>query len=248
MIVDGFLDWAERRDGHPAKVYSQPNSGEGVACHSIEGYLPNHSVPWRFLSDDRVPGQPGRFTDTAAASVMFIGYTDGHLVQMYPVTASTWTSGGFDGNTRFWAIEMEGTAGTPLTKEQEDTFIRLVTEWEAYTGHHAMPGINILQHKDIARQYGYAATACASDRYSNAWTRIIAGERYDSMTPEEKAKLDAVYAALTGGVDSVIEDWNKNGNSLLLGYALEQGKLADHLSGHSAGGSLKGTTFTGVIQ
>ena len=81
------------------------------------------------------------------------------------------------------------------------------------------------------------------------WVPFLAAlNEEDEMTPEERAKLDAVYKALTGGIDSVIEDWNKNGNSLLLGYALEQGKLSDHLSGHDSGVSLKGTTFTGVIQ
>jgi len=98
-------------------------------------------------------------------------------------------------------------------------------------------------------------TAPAVHQYTS--TLYVCGRNRDAnylleeepMTPEEKAKLDAVYAALTGGVDSVITDWNKNGNSLLLGYALEQGKLADHLTSHPGGTqSLKGTTFTGVIQ
>ena len=38
------------------------------------------------------------------------------------------------------------------------------------------------------------------------------------MTPDERAKLDAVYAALTGGVPGVIEAWNENGNSVLVAY------------------------------
>lgn len=57
----------------------------------------------------------------------------------------------------------------------------------------------------------------------------------EPMTPEERAKLDAVYAALSGGVANVIEDWNANGNSLLLGYAAEQQKLAEHIANHAAG-------------
>lgn len=252
MITDGWLTWAERRDGHPEKVYSQPNAGIGIACHSIVGNLPGHSVPWRFMADDREPGQPGMFTPQVAASVMFILYRDGHLIQMYPVTASTWTSGSSGANTNYWAIEAEGgfdPTTEPLTAAAEDTFVRLVTEWEAYSGRRAEPGVNILQHKDLARIYGSASTACASDRYSNAWARIAAGERYgESMTPEERAKLDAVYAALTGGIDSVIQEWNANGNSLLTGYTLEQGKLADHLSGHPNGAQVApGTKFTAEV-
>lgn len=191
MIVDGFIDWARRIDGHPLKVYSQPNAGLGIACHSIVGDLPNHSIPSRFLSDDRNPD--GSFTASAAASVMFILYRDGHLIQMYPVTASTWTSGGFEGNTRYWAIEAEGGGypnyGEDLTKAAQDTFVRLVTEWEAHSGLTALPNLNILQHRQIAARYGYAATACASGRYDTAWSRIAAGERYGDMTPAETQAL-----------------------------------------------------------
>ena len=250
VIVNGWLDWAERRDGHPAKVYSQPNSGRGIACHSIVGDLPGHSVPWRFMADDRVPGQPDMFTPQVAASVMFILYKDGHLIQMYPVTASTWTSGSAAANTNYWAIEAEGgynPTTEPLTRAAEDTFIRHVTEWEAHTGQTAVPGANILQHKNLAQMYHSDPTACASDRYLNAWARIDAGERYggDDMTPEDKAKLDAVWQALTGGIPSVIDEWNANRNSLLTGYALEQGKLADHLSGHPNGAQVApGTKLT----
>jgi hypothetical protein len=38
------------------------------------------------------------------------------------------------------------------------------------------------------------------------------------LSAEDKAKLDAVYAALTGGVPGVIEAWNQNGNSVLVAY------------------------------
>lgn len=269
VIIDGWLDWAERRAGHPQKVYSQANAGLGIACHSIVGNLPNHSIPARFLSDERMPGNPSQFAPMAQASVMFILYRDGHLIQMYPVTASTWTSGGYEGNTRYWAVEAEGgfdPVTEPLTREAEDTFIRLATEWEAHSGLRAAPGVNILEHRDIARMFGYDATACASGRYSNAWARIAAGERYgdNQMTVEERELLLAVAAALTGQRDATamlqaLAAWNANGNSLLDGYAGEQVKLgetaaqiSEHIANHQAGlykaTSLKGTTFTGVIQ
>lgn len=60
-------------------------------------------------------------------------------------------------------------------------------------------------------------------------------QKEDEMTAEERAKLDAVYAALSGGLPNVIEDWNKNGNSLLLGFANEQGRLSDHIATHGGG-------------
>lgn len=177
ITTTGYIDWAMRLPSHPAKVYSAPNTGEWITIHSIVGDLGAGRVPARFLSDERVPGQPDRFTDTAAASVMFILYTDGTLGQCYPITASTWTSGGREANTRSWAVEAEG--GGPsntrekLTRAAEDTFIRLVREWEAWSGKTAVPGIHIRQHKDVAKEFGYAATACASDRYSNAEARLL---------------------------------------------------------------------------
>lgn len=210
MIVDGWVEWAERKDGPANKQYPESNSGLGIACHSVVGMLPNHSIPGRF------------FDPNDSASTMFILYEDGHLVQMYSVLSSTWTSGSKAANVRYWAVEAEGGIapdyGEKLTPEASETFIRLVTEWEAYTGNVAHPGVNILQHKDLVRLYGGGQTACASDRYSDVWSRIAAGERYDDMTPEDRAKLDAVYAALTGGVPGVIEAWNANGNSVIVAY------------------------------
>lgn len=199
--ADGFLDWALRLPAHPAKVYSQPNSGKGIACHSIVADLPGYAVPARFLSDERTPNDPSRFTDAAAASVMFILYKDGTLGQAYPVTASTWTSGGPEGNCNFWAIEAEGglypNYGEQLTPEAEATFVRLVTEWENHTGLKAEPNVNILQHRQIAAKYGYDATACASGRYDTAWARISAGERYGDETITQE-QFDEMFQASMG--------------------------------------------------
>ena len=189
MIVNGFLDWATRINGVPDKIYSEPNRGIGIACHSVVGRESEFQdgVPNRFLSTEKTAD--GRYTASAAASCMFVLRESGELIQMYPVTASTWTSGGREGNTSFWAIEAEGglfpNYGEQLTLKAQKTFIRLVTEWEAYTGLSAKPGVNILQHSQIAQKYGYAPTACASGRYAEVWERIAGGERYDDMTPAE---------------------------------------------------------------
>lgn len=193
MIVGGWLDWTVRIDGIADKVYTEPNRGLGIACHSVVGMESEGAdgVPDRFLATNR--GADGRYTDYAAASCMFVLRRNGTLIQMYPISASTWTSGGREGNTRFWAIEAEGGRypdyGEKLTPVAEAAFIRLVTEWEAHTGIRAAPGANILQHKDIATAYGYAATACASDRYSAVWARIAAGERYGEMNDTDRARL-----------------------------------------------------------
>ena len=46
-------------------------------------------------------------------------------------------------------------------------------------------------------------------------------------------RVDAIIAALGG--QAQIDDWNVNGNSLLIGYGLEQVKLAKHLANHPGG-------------
>ena len=227
MIVDGWLHWATRIDGVPVKVYSQPNAGIGIACHSVVGRETEFQdgIPNRFLSTEgAINPATGRFefSAAAAASCMFVLRESGELIQMHPVTASTWTSGGYEGNTRYWAVEAEGglypNYGEQLTDAAAESFIRLVTEFENHTGIPGVPNGNILQHRQIAAMYDYAPTACASGRYDTAWARVESGERYDSMTPEERAKLDAVYLALTGGVPGVITKWNEQGNSVLVAY------------------------------
>lgn len=166
-IVDGWIDWADTSiKGRPEKVYSAPNRGEGVILHSVVGDLPGHGVPDRFLSMDRDAN--GRFTPYAAASVMFILYRDGWLRQMYPVTASTWTSGGPEANTRYWAVELEGGGpgnySEPITLEAARTLTQLVLEWQNYSGYTASEA-RIFGHSDAARRWNYAPTACPSGRY-----------------------------------------------------------------------------------
>jgi len=195
--ADGYISWAIRLPSHPLKVYSEPNSGEWITVHSIVGSLKTGFVPARFLSDDRVIGNPSRFTDNAAASVMFILYEDGVLGQCYPITASTWTSGGREANTRSWAIEAAGGGapnyGEKLTQAASDTFVRFVREYEAHKGHKAV----IKQHKDVAAEFGYPATACASDRYSDAIARLVEAPPVTPLTEERVRELSAEVSGQT---------------------------------------------------
>jgi hypothetical protein len=201
---DGFINWAKRIDGVADKVYTARNSGEWITCHSIVGGESefDDGVPNRFL--DRSRNADGSYTANAAASVMFVLRLNGQLIQMYPIWASTWTSGGREANTRSWAIEAEGgfasNPGEKLTEAQVVTFIRLAREWEAWSGKKAIPGSTLLQHKDVAKQFGYAATACASDRYSEAWARVAKGE--DSVDGTEyvtRAELDRLIRRIFNG-------------------------------------------------
>ena len=182
----GFITWAIRVDGIADKVYTQENSGNWITCHSIVGRESEFQdgIPNRFLSIAK--NSDGTYTADAAASCMFILRENGELIQMHSIWSSTWTSGGREANCNSWAIEAEGglfpNYGEKLTEAATLTFIRLVKEWETHTGKKAVPGITLKQHKDVAKEFGYLSTACASDRYSEAWARL---EIEEEMTPTE---------------------------------------------------------------
>lgn len=67
-------------------------------------------------------------------------------------------------------------------------------------------------------------TTAAIEQYSSTYN--ICGRKRDvnyvyeedEMTPEQQYKLDAVYNALCAGDKTVIDSWNTNGNSMILGY------------------------------
>jgi hypothetical protein len=211
ISIEGWLDWTERIDGIPDKVYTAPNKGLGICCHSIEGSI--EGALERFLNTDRVPGRPDWYTDYAAASCMFLNPRAGPLIQMYPVTASTWTSGSRSANTTLWAIESEGRAGEPLNANQVDNMMRLAGEWEAHTGKVAsranLLGIrNIWEHNEVSD----TPTACPSGRYAPFYAALAERDDGEELTPEQKefldwapARLSALEHALTGltGTDAI---------------------------------------------
>lgn len=137
-IVNGWVDWATVIPGVPEKQYSQPNSGKWFACHSVVGKESPQAdgVPDRFLSTEK--GPDGRYTAYAAASCTFVLRLSGELIQMYPITASTWTSGGPEANTNAIAIEAEGgqfpNYSEPLTDEQVFILLCLWEEIQRHTG------------------------------------------------------------------------------------------------------------------
>lgn len=191
-----------RVDGHPAKVYSQPNTGaNGLAFHSIVGEEPDFAdgIPNRFLSDEREPSNPSRFSEMAAASCMFILRKRMPHVVMYPVTASTWTSGGPEANTTTWAMEAEGGLyplyGEQLTEHQIQGALVIATAWEQRTGRKLDIGL-AREHRVIAKDYGYAATSCASGRYSEFQRRLLAGERASVAGEDIDMTKDEVEALI----------------------------------------------------
>lgn len=205
----GWLEgpFVQHIPGPADKVYSEPNQVIGLACHSIVGQEREFEdgIPARFLSQDRNPD--GSYTAYAAASCQIIlrkyetltpGYTD--LIQMYPFTASTWTSGGRYANTHYATVEMEGglisNPSEPMTPPMVASFVELcraLEEWKP--GLKLQPGANVLEHRHIAQMYGYAATACASGRYKLGWEALLAKEDDDMPDPEARAQLAIINDA-----------------------------------------------------
>lgn len=183
-VVNGWLDWAQRLPGVPDKVYTEKNKGLGLIGHSIVG-TPAAALG-RFLSTQ--VDEQGNYTGYAAASVMFINPKVGPLIQMYPVWASTWTSGGREANTSLWAIETEGGApgneNEPLNDNQVGNLTRLASDFEAHTGRKVVRSEGGGLHKDdtfrehgeVAQQYGYGGTACPSNRYGRFYAALAKGD------------------------------------------------------------------------
>lgn len=136
-----------------------------------------------------------------------------------PATAPTptwplWRGYGQNVNTYTIGIEHEGFSGDGFPEAQA-VASRDLCRWLAgelgipYDRDHFPPHADI---DLINRPNDFGPPAYREEHYRFMF------EEEECMTPEERAKLDAVYAALTGGVPGVIEAWNANGNSVLVAY------------------------------
>lgn len=204
LDADGWIDHPDfiRIDGVPDKVYSGRNTGdEGLACHSVVGEEPDEfdGVPNRFLSLQK--DASGRYTAYAAASCMFILRKRMPHIQMYPVTASTWTSGSARANTTTWAMEAEGGHNPhdePLTPHQENGFLVIASAWEQRKLRGCEVGKTARAHRDLVKVFGGNATACESGRYRNAWKRLTNGERWVEKEGLMAFEEDILLAMFSG--------------------------------------------------
>lgn len=189
MIITGWLSEAVERRGLQDKVYSQPNAGMGIALHSIEGSI--EGALSRFLSTAR--DASGNYTPNAQASCMFLNPFSGPLIQMHPISASTWTSGNWKANTTLWAVESEGRAGQPLNANQVANMLYLCREWEGYRREEGFspfvatrnPGLRTLwEHNEVAAWAvpNGGPTACPSGRYAPFYEAL---EQEAEMTEAE---------------------------------------------------------------
>lgn len=218
---DGYFDFATREPAPHARIafYNTRSRGDMFCLHSYEGWYRTYKVQ---LVPERHP--------TAPQGVVL---EDGDPIQFAPQFAAT--VHGHMANLRGPGWEADGTNAKPITAAQAATFLRLIRETAAHegrtpkrwTGTYPAPPPDesgtlwIVEH----RQMG--PTACPSSRYAPLYALLE--QEGDMPDP----RVDEVIAAL-GGLEE-IRKWNQNGNSLLLGYALEQQKLATH--GHSVLGT-----------
>lgn len=237
-IKSGWLDWAERVPGPANKVYAQPNAGEGLVCHSMEG---------KYAGSLAELMKPER-----QASWMFSNLLDGRFIQHYPITASTWASGNVAANTRLWSVESEGVAGTPLNALQVANMMRLGEEWEDHTGLKLVraPFSSIVrqtlwEHGEVWAwsQPNAGPTACPSNRYLPFYEAWEADTGENGMTPQEKADFELLASRTFGS------DWRKRLDELKENEPLEKRMsnmekngdtvartgLADHRANHSIG-------------
>ncbi len=176
MIINGYIDWAVKHLGPSQKVYAKQNEGLGIVWHSMEGWL------------------AGSFAELAktdrSASWKFSISLDGTLYQHYPVTASEWASGNEWANTKFWSCELEGIYSMPINEAQIQTALKLIKEWEIYSGFKGIRTGDInSQSMHLHREVGTIVTpnagptACPSQRYDNLWLRL--DKENTPMTNEE---------------------------------------------------------------
>ena len=138
--------------------------------------------------------------------------------------------------------ESEGYASQPLTPEQVAAWRHIHDDVNEYRERKGLPPFTRdteprpqttkrgwVEHREMAPFYN--TTQCPSERYAPLWATY----EEDDMTPEQAAKLEACYAALCAGDQPLLDLWNQNGNSLLLGFSLEQALLAGHINNHSSG-------------
>jgi hypothetical protein len=201
--ASGWFSCLEEAPGPPEKTYTEPCTAEEATCHSMEGWIRGSLS--RMLSMERQAD--GRFTPYAAASWPVSLPLVGVPLQHYGIWQACWTSGSRKANVRSFAFEAEGVAGQPLNANQRYWFNHLMRDVEEVKGFPYLPvqppildrvlpwrtaiPRRIYQHNEQVARFGGGATACASDRYTQAWEELMA--EHLTMHRLAKATFGADY-------------------------------------------------------
>ena len=138
---------------------------------------------------------------------------DGACIQHYPLTASCWTSGSREANTRGVAFEIEGGApgreSEPLTEAQTRALERILGDiaawkgvindyWRRPQGGHDL-NATLYEHRECVR-FGSSPTACPSRRIP--WDELLRrlGQRPEpSARPGDGWRAEPPYQVLYNG-------------------------------------------------
>ena len=131
--------------------------------------------------------------------------------------------------------ESEGYQREPLTPEQVAAWRRIHADINEYRERQGLPPFvrdiarlpqttkrGWVEHREMAPAWN--TTQCPSERYAPLWAEE------EDMTPAEREEHRALVAIM-GGRAKLLEN-EALGNDFLLGYSLEQQKLAEHIANH----------------
>jgi len=223
LSADGWFHFADRRwIGPVGKYYTEVNGQHGIVFHSAEGGLP--ALIGELMKPDRQASWCGSIDK------------DGTLYQHYATQRSCWTSGNKKANTSFYAFEAVGRRGEPLTKQQEDTVLRIIEDGAAAGGWKPERKVTIWEHNEVATiaKPNAGPTACPSNRYDAVWARL---EEEDMARLDElEAKLNLLLRNVYGEMGDVYASQIKaEERSLEQDRAMRQSELpglAVRLQGH----------------
>ena len=142
-----------------------------IVMHSAEGWEP-------FLRRGHRPGEDASWT--------FSNCQDGDFYQHYPLSALTFTSGGYTQNRDGLACENEGVAGQPLNAAQVANARRMRADAATVCPNLRAPllGAGFREHSELTN----GATTCPSGRISPLYRSYLKAQEED-MTEEEHNTL-----------------------------------------------------------
>lgn len=223
-----WVPWKYESSQGPA-YFRGANKPIAAVLHIAQGYM---STARSWATSGHF-GASWHFSVGRDGSIMqHLDFEDGGYHAGIPDTApkptwKLWRGYGINANLYTIGIEHEGFSGDGFTDAQRQSS-RDLCRWLAGTLGFTYDRDHFPPHADIDlinRPSDFGPPEYREQHYAFMFEE-------DSMSAEDKARLDAIEKVLTGGVSNVIEDWNKTGNSLLMGYGLEQDKLARHIANH----------------